>query len=45
MYKITTPIITSWPEMNVNILKSLMTFMTVLFTGLQVKGRKKRGKE
>jgi hypothetical protein len=32
--------------MNVNIFKSLlMIFMTVLFAGLQVKGREQRGKE
>jgi hypothetical protein len=32
--------------MDVNIFKSLlMIFMTVLFTGQQVKGREQRGKE
>jgi hypothetical protein len=39
-------IITLWPEMNINIFISLLlSFMTVLFTGLQVKGREQRGKE
>jgi hypothetical protein len=47
MYEITTLIaITLWSEMNVNIFKScLMIFMTVLFTGLQVKRREQGSRE